>query len=165
MKHSNVQKFCKFTGPYSTCNIWELLQAKSITVSLLSGQKWYQKSLVLAHLTAMQKSGIRIRLLQSPAHGKLCQSLGGLPPGIAEYRVLASEWLQRYVKKCHKKPWKHLGKNTSEVLEIPEISRLWNKQQKAKVTALPIKHLNSTSYLMKRYFLLERYTYLYVQIC
>jgi hypothetical protein len=32
----------------------------------------------------------------SPAHGKLCYSLGGLPPRMAQYRVLASEGRQRY---------------------------------------------------------------------
>ncbi len=26
-----------------------------------------------------------------PAHGELCHSLGGFPPGMAQYRVLATE--------------------------------------------------------------------------
>ncbi len=42
----------------------------------------------IALRTAMQQSRIRIRL--PPAYGKLCQSLGGLPPGMAQCRGLTS---------------------------------------------------------------------------
>ncbi len=64
--------------------------------SLLLNHQWEQSSQgkrwhnVVAHLSPMFESGF------STAHGKLCQSLSGLPPGIAQYRGLASEGRQRY---------------------------------------------------------------------
>jgi hypothetical protein len=66
---------------------------------ILDQQKNYKSILEKAHLTAMQKSRVRIR-----PHFKLCQSLGGLPPGMAEYCVLASEGRQRYKTKLLKNP-------------------------------------------------------------
>jgi hypothetical protein len=45
---------------------------------------------MVAHLTVWQQSG------PSSAHGKLCQFLGGLLPGMTQYHGLAFERRQRY---------------------------------------------------------------------
>jgi hypothetical protein len=46
----------------------------------------------------------------SPAHGKLCYSLGGLLPRMAQYRVLASEGRQRYLVYTKKNLKKYIGR-------------------------------------------------------
>jgi hypothetical protein len=53
---------------------------------------WRRGGSMVAHLTA--NPGFESS--SSPAHGKLSQSLGGLLPRMAQYRVLASEGRQRY---------------------------------------------------------------------
>ncbi len=50
---------------------------------------------MIRHLT---KAATGLEFCSPPAQGKLCQSLGGLPPGMAEYRGLASDGRQRYKK-------------------------------------------------------------------
>jgi hypothetical protein len=52
----------------------------------------------MAYLTALQQSRVQIRL--SPDKGKVCQFLGGLPPGIAHYCCLSSRG--RKIKKLIK---------------------------------------------------------------
>jgi hypothetical protein len=48
------------------------------------------------HLTANRSPPLES--VFSPAPSKCCQLLGGLPPGMAQYRVLAAEVHQRHPK-------------------------------------------------------------------
>jgi hypothetical protein len=50
-----------------------------------------------AHLTARQKQS-RVRIRSAPAHGKLCQSLAGSPPRMAQYHVLVSDGMYKCKK-------------------------------------------------------------------
>jgi hypothetical protein len=52
---------------------------------------------MVTHLTA--KQSLWLKSGSSPAHCKLCQSLGWLNPGMAQYHVLASEGRQKNKKK------------------------------------------------------------------
>jgi hypothetical protein len=51
---------------------------------------------MIVHLTQIRS--LRFDSVSFSARGKLYQSLGGLSPGISQYRVLAYEGRQRYTK-------------------------------------------------------------------